>query len=74
MGGSIIFFRKTKEKYLYGIIVLSMIWAETSFFLIQKSENASLLFTVLFLGIPFGIPSALILLAKYLDPKLLEKE
>ncbi|MFH1233888.1 MAG: hypothetical protein V1649_04555 [Patescibacteria group bacterium] len=66
MGGSIIFFRKTKEKYLYGIVVLSIIWAETSFFLAQKFGKIDLL-TILFLGIPFGIPLLVVFLAKYFD-------
>lgn len=70
MGGSIMFFRKTRQKYLYGIIILFIIWIETSLCLIQKFGKVDP-FIILILGIPFGIPLIIIFLTKYFDKKLL---
>lgn len=70
MGGSILFFRKTRQKYLYGITVLIIIWIETSLCLIQKFGRIDPFF-VLVLGIPFGIPLIIIFFTKYFDKKLL---
>ena len=69
MGGAVIFFTKTREKYLYGIIILSIIWLEISFFITQKFGELNIS-TILFLGIFFGIPLIVLFLNRYLEEKL----
>lgn len=69
--GSIMFFRKTKGKYLYGLIILGVIWVEAQayrlFFVTQGKLEQTDLSNVLFFGIPFIV----VLFTKYFDKKLL---
>lgn len=57
--GTIIFFRKTKTKYIYGLILLGIIWTETQlyrlFYVTQGKLEIVDLENLLFFGIPFGI-------------------
>ena len=68
--GTIIFFQKTKGKYLYGLIILGIIWIETQvhrlLFITQGKLEKTDLLNILFFGIPFIV----ILFVKYLDKKL----
>ncbi|OFW53671.1 MAG: hypothetical protein A2163_08465 [Actinobacteria bacterium RBG_13_35_12] len=72
--GSIMFFRKTKAKYLYGLIILGIIWLEFQayrlFFVTQGRLDKTDLSNILFFGIPFLI----ILFAQYLDRRITNQE
>ena len=67
--GTIIFFRKTKNKYSYGLILLFLIWAETQihrfFFITENKLEMTDLLNLAFFGVPFMI----IYLTKYLNTK-----
>ena len=70
--GSIIFFRKTKRKYLYGLVILGIIWIESFVYRLlfvthgklEKTDLSNILF--------FGIPFIVIVFAQYLDKKISE--
>lgn len=70
--GSIMFFRKTKAKYLYGLIVLGIIWVESQayrfFFVTQGKLEKTDLSNILFFGIPFFV----ILFTQYIDKKVMK--
>lgn len=67
--GTIIFFRKTKTKYIYGLILLGIIWTEIQLYRLSYVTHGKLeiadLKNLLFFGIPFGI----ILLSRHLYQK-----
>lgn len=69
--GSIIFFQKTKRKYVYGLILLFITWTEYQtyrFFFVTNKKLESADFSNLLI---FGIPFAIICLTKHLNNKRL---
>ena len=67
--GAIIFFRKTENKYNYGLVLLFLILAETQIYRFFFVTNNKLEMTDLTNLAFFGVPILVVYLTKYLNTK-----